>query len=235
MDKNEEKVVIVTGCSGAIGRSICTRLINLGYCVIGLDAVPPAFDLKDFFQIDLSNLSELREVWEMIDSRYAQSLYGLVNNAGVYEAINFFDLSPKEYDRILSINLKAPVFISQKFSKTLLRKEGGGTIVNIASISGEIGSADVAYGVSKGGAINLTKSLSIALSPKIRVNGVNPGVVESDMSRRIPVNRMEEYLDRTLNGSLAKPDDVARAVEFLIDENNTHINAATIKVDGGFH
>lgn len=236
MHKNDNRnIVIVTGSSGNIGKAISTRLIKKGYEVVGIDLKESNDELLDFFSIDLSDNHALVKVWSDIRDRYADRLYGLVNNAGIYEALNFIDLSQTDYDRVLNINLKVPVFMAQNFAKILMLNQRKGVIVNIASISGEIGSADVAYGISKGALVNLTKSLAIALAPDIRVNGVNPGVVVSKMASRIPDERMESYIKRTLNQSLASPDDISRAVSFLIDSNNQHVNSTTLKVDGGFH
>ncbi len=230
-----EKIVVITGSNGGIGQAICSQLRTQGFTVIGIDVAPKTTATDIYYRADLADHLQLFSCLDQIQKKYANSMYGLVNNAGVYEALDFNTLSLIDYERIMAINIRAPLFISQWFARVLRENHNKGAIVNIASISGENGSKDVAYGVSKGAIINLTKSLALALAPDIRVNTVSPGVINTLMARKIPPERIQEYESRILNQHFGAPDDIAKAVTFLLNEENQYVNNALLSVNGGLH
>lgn len=228
-----EKTIIVTGSNGGIGQAICAQLKSQGLTVIGVDIGSEATVTDIYYQTDLADHLQLLACLDHIEKKHADSLYGLVNNAGLYEALEFNTLSLFDYERIMAVNIRAPLFISQWFARVLEENHNKGVIVNIASISGENGSKDVAYGVSKGAIINLTKSLSLALAPNIRVNSVSPGIINTSMAQKIPRERIEGYKSRILNQQFGAPADIAKAVTFLLNEENQYVNNALLSVHGG--
>ncbi len=227
--------IIVTGCNGGIGKEICYQLTNAGYYVIGIDQHDMAKGVDSYYCINLTNCEDVCSTFKTIYNEHGEGFYGLVNNAGLYEAYDFSCLTVSQYDVVMSVNVRAPLFLCQYFSNAIRENKAKGVIVNIASISGECGSKDVVYGVSKGAMINLTKSLSLALSPDIRVNSVSPGIIATPMSAKIPKERIEDYKLRILNEAIGKPEDIANAVVFLLSDSSCYINGATLSVNGGLH
>jgi NAD(P)-dependent dehydrogenase (short-subunit alcohol dehydrogenase family) len=230
-----KKTIIVTGSNGGIGQAICTQLKSQGFTVVGVDIGSERTVTDVYYQTDLANHLQLLACLDHIEKTYADSLYGLVNNAGLYEALEFNTLSLPDYERIMAVNIRAPLFISQWFARVLRARHNKGVIVNIASISGENGSKDVVYGVSKGAIINLTKSLALALAPDIRVNTVSPGIINTSMAKKIPQERIKDYESRILNQHFGMPADIAQAVTFLLNEENQYVNNALLSVHGGLH
>ena len=239
--KNDPQVVIVTGCNGGIGQSICNRLNDQGFNVIGLDLSKKSFCsasdpvIYQYYQVNLSDNEQLQKCLGTIRQSFGEILYGLVNNAGRYDALDFLTTNQGQYENIMSINVCVPFYISQWFARTLIRLNHPGCIVNIASVSGESGSKDVVYAASKGALISMSKSLAMALAPKIRVNSVSPGIIETPMSAKIPAERIVEYEKRILNQRLGQPDDIANAVAFLLNKESNYINGTNLSVNGGLH
>lgn len=239
--KNDSQTIIVTGCNGGIGQAICNRLNNQGFNVIGLDLSKKSFCsagspvIYQYYQVDLLNNEQLQDCLDTIRQSFGETLYGLVNNAGRYDALDFLTTNPGQYESIMSINVYAPFFISQWFANSLFHFNRPGCIVNIASVSGESGSKDVVYATSKGALISMSKSLAMALAPNIRVNSVSPGIIETPMSAKIPAERIVDYEKRILNQRLGQPNDIANAVAFLLDKESNYINGANLSVNGGLH
>lgn len=228
------RTIIVTGASGGIGQALAKTLQEASYHVIGIDWMPtPCAHVDAYYAADLAHVAACESIVQTIGETWGSSLHGLINNAGVYDALDFGTTTPAQYDRVLAINLRAPFFLSQYFARQITAHHRQGVIINIASISGESGSKDVAYGASKGGLITLTKSLALALAPDIRVNSISPGIIDTAMAAHIPADRLLEYKKRILLRRLGTPKDVAQAALFLLDDKSEYITGSMISVNGG--
>lgn len=230
----QERVVLVTGGSRGIGKSIAERLANSGWQVIATykTGAEEAQELKrthgvEIRQIDLSDRQKSVDFAQQIRDEYAFT--ALVNNAGVFEAEPFSELTLEAWDRTLEVNVTAPLLLAHDIGMKMLP---GSAIVNIASTDAYIGSfGSIAYSASKAALISVTKSLANVLGPKgIRVNAAAPGWVDTDMS----TEESSDAVELTPLGRNARPEEIAATVEFLLSEQASFINGASIVVDGGY-
>jgi 3-oxoacyl-[acyl-carrier protein] reductase len=229
-------VAVVTGATGVIGAASCRALALAGYRVAGMDA-RGAPDGADWHHVvaRLDRPEEVLEAFGHVGKALGDPTV-LVNNAGIYLARDFLDTNPEEFDDVMASNVKSAFLCSQAFARRLSAGGLCGSIVNVASVSGRTGSEDAAYGASKGALLALTKSLSRSLAGRgIRVNAVAPGIVESDMSRRIPADRRLRYLAEIPLARFAQPDEIAGVIAALVSDTTSYMSGAVVDVNGGLY
>ena len=228
-------VILVTGAAKRIGRGIALRLAREGarvaihYNHSEAEARQTAAECGNapIFQANLERVDEIARMFAEIESSLGR-LDGLVNNAARFTTIDPLDITEADWDFIHSVNLKAVFFCCQHAAR-LMRKTGGGRIVNISSLGGLRPWADHAhYCASKAGVIMLTRALAKALAPDITVNSVAPGV--------IPFGPLTGEADRMINVTPARrggtPDEIAGAVLYFLQATN-FITGQILAVDGG--
>jgi NAD(P)-dependent dehydrogenase (short-subunit alcohol dehydrogenase family) len=162
----------------------------------------------------------------------------LVNNAGVVSRVPLEELEVNEWDRVMNINAKG-VFLGTKTAIPEMRKAGGGSIVNISSISGIAGQAYVSavYNASKGAVRIFTKSTAIQYAPEgIRANSVHPGPIDTPMTsfRKGDTQAEAESIARVPLGRTGEPDDVAYGVLYLASDEASFVTGSELVIDGGF-
>ena len=246
------KVAVVTGAAQGIGKAIASRLAKDGFAVAIIDINAEMLDgvKKEIesqggtalaLKADLTNMTEVQS----IISRAAEwgELSILVNNAGRVLISPFLEITEKEWDAILTLNLKTVFFAIQSAVRHM---HNGGRIVNLSSISGRSGRPDQAhYAAAKSAVISLTQSAALSFASQgITVNAVCPGVVDTPMTTGIHEIRAkalgitpEESLARMIAkiplGRLEKTDDVANAVSFLCSPDAAYITGQSLNVCGG--
>ena len=189
-----------------------------------------------FVRLDVNSEREWTEAVDAAVSAYGR-LDILVNNAGIYQRANVEETSAADWDRMLSINGRG-VFIGTKAAIPAMRAAGGGSIVNISSVAGIIGSAGAtAYNASKGAVRLLTKSTAVQhAAENIRANSVHPGPIETDMLDLVfPEDGMREA--RALNiplGRMGRAEDVAKGALFLASDESSYMTGSELVIDGGF-
>ena len=231
------RTAVLTGCHGGIGRAICAELKNAGDRVVGLDkpgteAVGSHERPDRFIACDLSDIDDVRHALkELTDER---AIRCLVNCAGLYEKKEVFDLTMEDFDRVLTVNLRAPFLLSQQLAKRMA-DNGGGVIVNIASINGKLGSPVVPYGTSKAGLIGLTRSLARTLAPyNIRVNAIAPGTIRTAMAAGVEPVQMERQMYSVAMERVGEPREIAAVVRFLAGEDSSYMTGSIVDVAGGW-
>ncbi len=238
------KNVCITGAGRGIGRGLSLYFLQAGYAVAALDADQQA--LKELQELagtaaelliipcDVSSQAEVKQAFKHISKSW-DSLYGLINNAGISKFEPFETLTLDNWQQVLGINLTGPMLCSQA-ALPLLRKSRG-AIVNIASTRAVMSEPDTeAYAASKGGLVALTHALAISLGPDVRVNCVSPGWIDVT-----GLQHSEQKGDKlTANdhsqhpvGRVGQAEDVARLAEFLIDPANDFITGQNYLLDGG--
>ncbi len=249
--KLEHRVAIVTGSGSGIGRGCALKLAAEGARVmvtdIGRETGEETINLirnsggeAIFIQADVSQERFCHQIVENTIGQFGR-LDVLVNCAGIYPRATLEETTESFWDHILSVNLKGPFFLC-KHAVPFMRKQGGGSIVNIGSVHGLGGAGKlVAYSVSKGGLLTLTRNLAIALvNDGIRVNYLIPGWVLSSTEMRI---QREEGHDATWLEQRAKTlgmgrfqtaEDTARLVAFLASAESEMITGCVINVDAGY-
>lgn len=249
MSKLNNKTAIVTGASSGIGRGIALKLANQGATVSIADirkepreGGKPTHELiKDnggqaqYVNTDVSNIQDIQDAIDKTVDKFG-SLEIMVNNAGIYPGlISIDDVDEADYDRLMEINLKGTFFGSKLAAEKMNELDIDGSIVNISSIAGLYGfNQSSTYCTSKGGISNLTRELALELGPQgIRVNAVNPGVIETSMTTEDEeiAGSMQEEIPLGRDG---KPEDVANAVSFLASDEAAYVNGHNLVVDGGY-
>ena len=237
------KAVLVTGASRGIGKAIAIALGKEGYAV-GVNFLKREDEAKKVvegingdggsaiaLQADVGNQEQVAGMMETLISEFG-GIYGLVNNAGIYERKKFHELTISDWDSTIKTNLTG-TFICTK--AVLARMSSGGRIVNIASVLAHTGSSQGAhYAASKAGIVGFTKSLARELAGQnITVNVVAPGATETDIiAHDTPEKRREREIITPL-GRVGQPQEIADAVAFLFSEKASYITGETINVNGG--
>lgn len=241
------RTALVTGAGRGIGRAIALALAEAGAAVAVNDLSPDGADRTaelitgaggsaGVFTADVSRKHQIQTMLEAIRDQF-DSLNILVNNAGVEPHRPLLELDEWDWDRTLDVNLKGPFLLTQSAGR-VMADEGGGVIINIASIAGRAhGLRDrAAYVASKMGLIGLTREAARELAAaNIRVNAVCPGVIETEMTAELrrDAEMMERWLADIPLGRLGQPEEVAGLVVFLCTDQAAYINGQAINVDGG--
>lgn len=247
MDKFLEKVVLITGAGRGIGRGIAEAFAAQGAIVAANDLTPVnlketmnrivanggrgheyLFDIAKKMPVQ-SMIEAIRDDWGRIDI--------LINNAGVEPHATLLEMDEWDWRRTIDVNLSGPFFTIQSVGRVML-EQGGGVIVNIASIAGRTYGLRnrAAYVASKMGLIGLTREAAREFAAyNIRVNAVCPGVIETEMTAdlRQDDTMMRKWLEDIPQGRLGRVDDVARLVLFLCSDAADYITGQAINVDGG--
>ena len=236
-----DRVAVVTGAARGLGQAIARALAEEGARLALLDVDWPTLQetasaIGDRgrvipLQTDVSEESAVRDAVDTVLQEYGR-VDILVNNAGITSLTPIPDITPAEWDRILAVNLRSVMLMSQAVFPTM-RRQGGGVIVNMASMAGKVGGLKVgpAYSASKAGIICLTLSLARAGAPHgIRVNALAPAFIESAM---MPVEKRDEYVPLIPLGRMGTPEDVASAVLYLVSDRAGFITGGVLDVNGG--
>jgi len=243
---NTPRVAVVTGAAQGIGRAVALALAQRGFALALSDLRSPVETLADVRQIteaieyigDISNENLVVNFGEAVKSKWGR-VDVLVNNAGISSISPAEQVSGTQFRRVLEVNLLAPFILCRVFGLLMLT-QGSGSIINIASIAGLMGISDrVAYNASKHGMIGLTRTLAAEWGGRgVRCNAVCPAWVKTPMDAADQVSSGytdEDITDRVPMGRFASPQDIAAAVVFLADpEQSGFINAQSIAVDGGW-
>jgi NAD(P)-dependent dehydrogenase (short-subunit alcohol dehydrogenase family) len=241
------RYVLITGAAGGIGRAAVKFFAESGWKVIGVDRAPfgePFPESGLYIQSDISAGENLESIFEQARG-FSNALHALVNNAAVQVARPLLETSVEEWDAVMASNLRS-VFLGIKLAHPLFKAAGGGAIVNVSSVHAVATSANIAaYAASKGGLLALTRAIAIEFAPdNIRANAILPGAVDTPMLRaglgrgHVGGEDIQQRLDnlarRTVNGRVGRPEEIARAIYFLADEDqSSFMTGQALIVDGG--
>lgn len=238
MGNKTERVILITGAAGGIGRATVQLFSEKNWLVIGVDRSPFEGDFPDrgvFIQADISDPAQLEKIFVNVN-QITTTLDAVVNNAALQVVKPLLDTTVDEWDAVMASNLRS-VFLGAKLSYPLLKNRGGGAIVNVSSVHAVATSPNVgSYAASKGGLLALTRSMAIEFAQdQIRVNAILPGAVDTPMlSAHLDQARLENLARKTVNGRIGKPNEVAHAIYFLADEEqSSFMTGQSIIVDGG--
>jgi NAD(P)-dependent dehydrogenase (short-subunit alcohol dehydrogenase family) len=242
-----QRVVIITGAAGGIGRATVKLFDESGWHVIGVDRAPFGDQFPEsglFVQADISRPEDLEDIFAQAQT-FTDRLDALVNNAAVQIAKPLIETSVDEWDEVMTSNLRS-LFLSAKLAYPLFKTGGGGAIVNVSSVHAVATSANIsAYAASKGGSLALTRAMAIEFAPDgIRVNAILPGAVDTPMLHaglsRGHVGdgdiyqRLENLANKTVIGRVGTPSEIAHAIYFLADETqSSFMTGQALVVDGG--
>ena len=234
------RVALVTGGTRGIGEAICLNLKKAGYQVAanygGNDASARAFSEVSkipTFKFDVSDFDACQNGVKEVETELGP-VDVLVNNAGITRDTTMHKMSFDQWQAVIQTNLTSCFNMSRAVIEGM-RERGFGRIVNIGSINGRAGQyGQVNYAAAKSGIHGFTKALALeGASRGITVNAVAPGYVLTDMVRAVPENILEKIVARIPVGRLGDPDDIARAVMFLVADDAGFITGSTLDVNGG--
>lgn len=236
-----EKTVLVTGGAGHIGRAICELFLSYGANVVACGRRFPEKPIAAggrealFVSADIRDPEQSRRVVDAAIDAFG-GLDILVNNAGGSPPVTAAEASPRLTEKIINLNLTAPLVLSQQAYSALSQGDQAGVIINIASVSGARPSpGTAAYGAAKAGLLSATKSLAMEWGPLVRVNALIVGLVRNDAG--VEHYGGEEGFSRVAEmlplGRMAEPSDIANAALMLCSEHAAYISGATLEVDGG--
>jgi NAD(P)-dependent dehydrogenase (short-subunit alcohol dehydrogenase family) len=244
--KLEGKTALVTGAARGIGAAVATVFAAEGARVALTDVladcgnelhteITGAGGIASFFELDVTSEPDWRRVVDQVLDRYG-GLDILVNNAGIYERNRVEELEVETWKRVMEVNAEG-VFLGTKTCIPVMRKAGGGSIVNISSGASMKGSRwSSAYAASKGAVATLTKTTAVQYGRDgIRANSVHPGAIDTDMADQVYIDddvRRQENEAIPL-GRAGRPEEVAKVVLFLASDDSSYISGAELRVDGG--
>lgn len=250
--KLKNKVAVITGASRGIGKATALLFAKEGakvvvdYCIneFEYDAKENAQNVINeiekigseaiMVECDVSNEMEVKRLIDETIKNFGK-IDILVNNAGIVYDVPIFEKTIEQWKKTLDVNLIGTFLCSKYASEQMLKKDNG-KIINISSTNGtncfSPESAD--YDASKAGIINLTKNLAKELAPKIQVNSVAPGWVNTEMNEDLPKDFIEEELEKIYLKRFAEPEEIARVALFLASDDASYITGSILKVDGGY-
>jgi acetoacetyl-CoA reductase len=235
------RVAVVTGGTRGIGRAISVALKDAGYNVAatyaGNDEAAQRFKSETsipVFKFDVADFNACAEGVKAIEAALGGPVEVLVNNAGITRDTTMHRMRPDQWDDVIRTNLSSCFNMSRAVIEGM-RSRGFGRIVNISSINGQAGQiGQTNYAAAKAGILGFTKALAQEGAARgVTVNTVAPGYIETDMVRAVPANVLEQIVARIPVGRLGKPEEVARAVLFLVADAAGFITGSTLTINGG--
>ena len=241
-----ERTALVTGSGSGFGRAISQRLAQDGFRIglaerneraaeetsalikaAGGDALVLPTDVTTLEAVE-NAVQSVVECWGHLDV--------MVNNAGITIREKFLDLTPEAFDSVLAVNMTG-VFHGVRAAAAQMKRQGGGTIINMSSIREDVaGFIHTSYCASKGGVRMLTKSAAVELGPHgIRVCAIGPGVAETPLTDSLLADpaALDTQLNRIPMGRLGQPSDIADLAAFLASDEAAYVTGVTVMVDGG--
>ena len=242
MDPINKKIAIITGGGRGIGRAISFEMARAGFYVIinyksnkeaaveTLKTIKKEGGEAEIMPFDVSDSAKTEEAMSDIMSRFT-SIEALINNAGVTADNLFLTMPERDWDLVIDTTLKGFYNLTKPVLKKMLRQKKG-AIVSIASVAGLTGNKGQAnYSAAKAGLIGASRSVALEVAKMgIRVNIVAPGLIETEMIKKAPIETIKGTIPM---GRIGRPEEVAKVVRFLCSEDSSYITGQVIGVNGG--
>ena len=243
----KNKIAIITGSSKGIGKATAILFAKEGAKIVVnylTTEEKNAFSIVDeikkigsdaiAIKCDVSKEDEVKKMIEQTISKFGK-IDILVNNAGIVFDVPFFERTVEQWKKTLDVNLLGTFLCSKYVSKQMLKMDGG-KIINISSTNGinSFSPEAMDYDASKAGIIILTRNLAKELAPKIQVNSIAPGWIDTEMNKDLPEDFVKEENGKIYLKRFAKPEEIAKTILFLASDDASYITGSILKVDGGY-
>ncbi len=244
----EDRVAVITGAAQGIGAACAERLSRDGAAV----ALWDVDDARGQALADDLASRGARAIYQHcnvaatveVDAALAATLQAfgrvdaLINNAGIFKAAEFLDVTEADWDAVISVNLKGAFLVGQAVARAMVGMKTGGTIVNMSSVNGVMAIPNIAsYNASKGGVNQLTRVMALALADHgIRVNAVAPGTIATELAAKAVLGSeaaKQRILSRTPMKRLGEPAEIADVCAFLTSDASSYITGEIVTIDGG--
>lgn len=241
----KNKIALITGASRGIGRAVALLFAKEGAKVVvnyfssEKEALAVVDEIKKIGSEAIAikcDVSKENEVIEMIGKTI--KIFGgidvLVNNAGIVYDIPLFERKVEHFKKTIDVNLLGN-FLCSKYASEQMLKKTGGKIINISSTNAinSFSPDAIDYDASKAGVITLTKDFAKELAPKVQVNAIAPGWVDTDMNKNLPKKFVEDEVEKIYLKRFANPNEIAKAILFLASNDASYITGSILVVDGG--
>ena len=240
----KDKVILVTGANRGIGLNILQRLDLDGYTVIGTSRSDDGANIISQqiknsdgigLKMDVTDQESINLAVNRIQDDYG-TIYGLVNNAGITEDNLLMRMSDEQWLSVIETNLTSLYRVTKSIIKDMMKARQG-RIINIGSIVGVMGNAGQSnYSASKSGLLGFTKSLARELSSRnINVNSISPGFIDTDMTKALSDEQIDNLTKNIPLGRIAESSEVSSVVSFLLSDDSSYITGENINVNGGLY
>lgn len=243
------KVAIVTASAGAgIGRATVKLLAREGADVVVSDTHPKRIDIvaeeirketgREALAVrcDVRNKDEVEKLMAQTVNRFGR-IDILVNNAGITKLVSVLEMDDETWDLVINVNLRGTFYCCRAVLPTMLAQKSG-AIVNLSSMMGWLGGpTESHYSAAKAGIVGFTKSLAKEVAPQgIRVNAVAPGLIYNEfLGRNVPKEAIDRMTNETPIGRAGEPEDIAKAVLYLVSDQSSFVVGETLSVSGGLY
>ena len=245
----EQRIAVVTGGMGGIGQATCQLLYQKGMRVIATYHRGGNHDSAKSWQaeqqqagfkfhiayVDVSDFASCEHMIQLVETEIGP-IDILINNAGITHDATCCKMTKETWDTVIGTDLNSIFYVTRAVLPNM-KTRGFGRIINISSINGQKGQyGQVNYAAAKAGMHGFTKSLALEVAKNgITVNTISPGYVKTDMIKSVTQAIRDKILSEVPLGRFAEPDEIARVVGFLADEQNGYITGANIAINGGQH
>lgn len=241
--KLKDKVCIITGGAGGIGKVAAKKFAQNGakviICDLDIEVVQntvrelSAYGEVKGFEVDVTKADSIRHMVSEVEKIYLR-IDVLVNNAGITADAQFMKMTSEQFDRVIDVNLKGTFNCTREAAQSMIQN-GTGKIINTSSVAGIYGNfGQTNYAATKSGIIGMTKTWAKELGRKnINVNAVAPGFILTEMTMKMPEKILNTMKEKSPLNKLGTPEDVANLYLFLASDESDFIHGAVISVDGG--
>lgn len=243
MFRLDRKIALVTGAARGLGAATASMLAKQGALVaaadIDFDEVEKATaevgnGSKAYF-VDVSKLADITSLIDRVAGDFGR-IDILVNNAGICPRLPFPESTEADWEKLMSVNARSQYFLMQAVCP-IMKKQGGGRIINVASTGGRVGgfANSSIYSGTKGAIVMFSKSVAREVAADgILVNCIAPGVLDTDLMRNLPPERVQAICDQIPLKRLGKPEEVAAFIAFLASDECSYCTGATFDINGGW-
>ena len=235
--KLKDRIAVVTGGSKGIGMCVAQLFAAEGAYVYAADMSEPIYSDKnvEFYKLNVTNKEDCKTFFNFLKEKHGK-VDILVNNAGITKDALTKKMTDEDWSIVIDVNLNG-VFNLTRYVGPLMQENGGGSIINMASVVGEFGNIGQAnYAATKSALFGLTKTWAKEFAMKnggVRVNAIAPGYIMTDILKTVPEELLDKFAKTTMLGRLGEPEEIAKGVLFLASDDASYITGHTLSINGG--